>query len=51
MTKLKVGQHYDTPALQTVQDATALLSAIKKHLEQEEHCNHTLSEIVQEALT
>lgn len=33
----------------TVSEATRIIRAIKKHL-QEERCNHTLSEIVQDAL-
>jgi hypothetical protein len=49
MTQLKQGQHYDPQNTQTIKDLSALLGALKKHL-QEEGCNHTLREILEEAL-
>ena len=49
MIRLKRGQHYDSNEQEAVKDATLILNAIKKHLN-EERCNHTLSEIVKEGL-
>jgi hypothetical protein len=45
MTQLKRGQHYDDP----VAEARALIGSIRKHLE-EERCNHSLREIVEDGL-
>ena len=49
MTRLRIGQHYDSAGQVQVKEATRILSAIKKHLD-EERCNHTLREIVEEGL-
>jgi hypothetical protein len=49
MPLLKRGQHYDRQDPETVKAASAILNAIKRHLN-EERCNHTLTEIVHEAL-
>ena len=45
MTHLKRGQHYD----QDIADVTEFIHTIRKHLE-EERCNHSLREIVEDGL-
>jgi hypothetical protein len=50
VTPLRKGQHYDNTDPSKVRDATLVLSAIKKHL-QEKECNHTLKEILEEEFT
>ena len=45
MVYLKKGQHYD----RELADATALIHTIRQHLEEDE-CNHSLREIVEDGL-